>query len=114
MTTELDEMAYEIGVGLISRVRHDQPAELAAHLETLDPELLRRIAVVLAELVPEDRSVNTLLRWKRQRGQPRRLRPLDEIVPCGTPAGYLAHAERGDLIDPACGEAYAGWKQRAA
>jgi hypothetical protein len=50
-------------VDLITRVRDDDPRAVQRHLDALDPVEHRDITVLLAAMVPDDRTATELLAW---------------------------------------------------
>lgn len=87
----------DLAVGMVSRVRDDHPVDYRRHLDRLTPEVLRDVAVFLAEMVPDTKTLTQLLRWKnaaaRRAGKTITRRPFEGLAPCGTPAALVVHRE---------------------
>lgn len=102
--------AVPIALQLVGAVRESAPA-VAAWMRQQTPADLQAVAVVLAALVPDDRTPRELLAWLEPlpvRHRPTYGRPLR---PCGTHAAHERHRARGEDIDPACREAERVYQQ---
>lgn len=107
---ELDEIAVAVAGGMITRVRDDGPDELAGYLDTLDVRTARAALVVLARAMPEWVPMSSLTAPPRPTLRRVVLPPaVDELVECGTPAGFAAHIERDQQICDPCDAAYRRW-----
>lgn len=51
------------------------------------------LLIVLAAMIPEDRTIKELLAWTNQ---------LPQLKPCGTHAAYARHKTNNEPIDPLC------------
>ena len=112
--TDRVELAMPAALAMVTAVRTG-PDEVGRILDTAD---LPALAVALAALVPDDRTVNSLLRWyhphptgalvwkpastpvRAPRKRPERA--LKVLQPCGTHAAHARHKARHETPCDAC------------
>jgi len=107
--TDRVELAMPAALAMVTAVRTG-PDEVGLILDTAD---LPALAVALAALVPDDRSISTLQHWYHRH---RRLTstfswrpvrpprgPTDRpLQPCGTHAAHQRHKARCEIVCEAC------------
>ena len=93
------ELAMPAALAMVTAVRTG-PDEVGRILDTAD---LPALAVALAALVPDDRTVNSLLRWYHPhltddpvfQAPRKRLGRIEKVLqPCGTRAAHARHKAR--------------------
>lgn len=122
-----------IATRLACMVRDEDGDAVAAYLATLTPTECAHLPIVMAALIPVDRTVDDLLSWitwdehgnplptKRPAKKPRAgtrpkakltsSRPQRGVKPCGTYAASLRHKKRREPMCDRCADAYS--KHRA-
>jgi hypothetical protein len=101
----ITEHMVPVACDLIGRVRDGNRQAVLALLNPLTPTERYALTVVLAAMVPDDRSARDLLSWTEDEpseplsGPIAYVRPLR---PCGTHAAYWRHKKRGEPIDLQC------------
>lgn len=110
--TEADELADRlaaVAVELTQRVRDDPAAEVHAWLRAQLPDSLDwfRLCIILAAVVPDDRSWTSLKAWTLKPVQRRAapVRSARELQPCGTPAAAARHRYRKEDLCEDCRDA---------
>jgi hypothetical protein len=101
----ITERMVPVACDLVGRVRDGDGCSVLALMQSLTPSERYAVTVVLAAMIPVDRSARDLLSWTE--GEPGDLIPgpsayVRPLRPCGTHAAYWRHKKRGEPIDLQC------------
>lgn len=78
---------------LIDHVHTHNKKAIRQLLHNLNQQDIHALTIVLAAMIPEDRTIKELLAWTNQ---------LPQLKPCGTHAAYARHKTNNEPIDPLC------------
>lgn len=101
---ERAERLLRIGLDMATRIREEDPREVAREMSGLDPEELRHGWLLAAACIPIDRHYRDVVWWTDAPRLPRkrRRRSTDGRPRCGTRRAYELHVRLGELVDVHC------------
>jgi hypothetical protein len=111
---ELAERLIPKALDLVMRVRDEGRESIGAFLRSLSDLERHALPVVLAAMVPPDRTEADLLGWVPRPNTPHASTPqparpasagTKTLRPCGTHAAFVRHKNNGEPIDELCEQA---------
>jgi hypothetical protein len=101
----ITERMVPVACDLVGRVRDGNRQSILVLLRSLTPSERYALTVVLAAMIPVDRSARDLLSWSDD--APAEILPeptayVRPLKPCGTHAAYWRHKKRGEPVDLRC------------
>lgn len=110
MNQVITERMVPVACDLVDRVRDQSPQAVQELIHSLNPQERYALTVVLAAMVPTDRTVTELLAWID--GPATVYVPRVALLrPCGTHAAYVRHKKRDERPCEACVEAERGYQR---